>query len=275
MNALPAIAISLCALLAACATAPPDAAVESLIAAETAFAKMGATQGVRASFLANFADDGILFTPKPVLLHERWIGRPPPADPLAQQLSWKPAAAAVARSGEIGLTTVPSTFSVADSAQPPSYGIFTSVWRRDSSGRWQVVLDVGVSTPAPMTVEQLAPAPTLFPATDSNLASPAEAERKLRGTANGAFAGLLAADARWYRDEQMPVLRRDEFVARFADAAPALEITPDAEVIAASQDFAYTYGTLRTNGPDSARNYVHLWTRDAAGAWRIAVVVWP
>lgn len=275
MNALPVTALSLSLLLAGCATSPPDAAVDSLVAAENAFAAMGAEKGVRASFLANFADDGLLFTPTPIRLRETWSARPPPTDPLAQQLQWKPAAAAVARSGELGFTTGPSAFSVANDPRPPSYGIFTSVWRRDNSGRWQVQIDVGVSTPAPVTVEQLAPAPTLFAAAGLSTPSPSGIEKGVRGEANGAFAAALAADARWYRDGKTPVLRRDEFIALLAEAAPALEIMPDSEVVAGSQDFAYTYGTLRTNGSEAARNYVHLWKRDPAGRWCIAVAVWP
>ncbi|HQR09884.1 MAG TPA: nuclear transport factor 2 family protein [Casimicrobiaceae bacterium] len=275
MNALPAASISLSLLLAGCATVPPDAAVKSLIAAENAFAAMGAAKGVRASFLANFADDGLLFTPAPVRLRETWSARPLPADPLAQQLQWQPAAAAVARSGELGFTTGPFASSPADGSRPPSYGIFTSVWRRDAGGRWQVMIDVGVGTPAPVTVEQLAPAPTLFAAADSSTPSPSTIEKEMRGAASGAFAAALATDARWYRDDRMPVLRRDEFTALLAETAPALEITPDSEVTSGSQDFAYTYGTLRTNVNEPARNYVHLWKRDAASHWRIAVAVWP
>lgn len=274
MNALPVAAISLSLLLAGCATLQSDAGVESLIAAENAFATMGAEKGVRASFLANFADDGLLFTPAPVRLRETWSARPLPADPLAQRLQWRPAAAAVARSGELGFTTGPFASSVADGSRPPSYGIFTSVWRKDAGGRWQVIIDVGVSTPVPVTVEQLAPAPTLFVAADSSTPSPSTIEKEMRA-ANGAFAAALASDARWYRDEKMPLLPRDEFIGSLAGAAPALELMPNAEVISVSQDFAYTYGTLRTNGSEPARNYVHLWKRDPAGRWRIAVAVWP
>ena len=49
--------------LSACATVPPDAARRSLVEAERAFAAQAAERGIRASFLANFASDGIGFDP--------------------------------------------------------------------------------------------------------------------------------------------------------------------------------------------------------------------
>ena len=51
--------------LAACATVPPDSARRSLVEAERAFAAQAAERGIRASFLANFAPDGIGFDPAP------------------------------------------------------------------------------------------------------------------------------------------------------------------------------------------------------------------
>jgi len=48
-----------------------EAALGSLIDAELAFARMGLARGVREAFLANFADDGIVFEPAPGMELER------------------------------------------------------------------------------------------------------------------------------------------------------------------------------------------------------------
>src|SRR5690349_10240975 len=90
----------------------PDAdeiALGSLIDAELAFARMGVERGIREAFLANFADDGIVFEPAPIRLRETWSARPPPGDPLEQKLERKPAQAGVARSHDFGYTTGPYT----------------------------------------------------------------------------------------------------------------------------------------------------------------------
>src|SRR3954454_18958665 len=68
-----------------------EIALGSLVDAELAFARMGAERGIRDAFLANFADDGVVFEPAPVRLRETWSARPAPAEPLAQKLEWKPA----------------------------------------------------------------------------------------------------------------------------------------------------------------------------------------
>lgn len=262
--------------LAACATPPPDTAVTSLTQAELAFAAMAAEEGVRASFLANFADDGIAFEPGPVRLRETWSARPVPADPKALRLQWAPAAAAVAASGDLGFTTGPFTLSFASGARPPSHGIFTSVWRRDGLGTWKVVLDAGVGTPAAIPTADLAPAPRL--ATSARSAAPAPATLE-RGTAM-AGAGLaqhIANDGRWYREGEAPVMGAPKIEALLPAAPSHLEFSPAAEVIARTRDFAYTYGHLVATAGDGTitrRSYVHLWKCDDAGEWKIAVAIW-
>ena len=75
------------------ATDAQEVALGSLVDAELAFARMGSSRGVREAFLANFADDGVVFEPAPVRLRETWRARPAPTDPLAVTLAWSPAQA--------------------------------------------------------------------------------------------------------------------------------------------------------------------------------------
>ena len=263
--------------LAACATPAPDTAVTSLIDAERTFAAMAAEQGVRASFLANFADDGVAFEPEPVRLREVWGARPAPADPKALRLQWAPAAAAVAASGDLGFTTGPFTLSFASGARPPRHGIFTSVWRRDAAGTWKVVLDAGVGTPAEIAAAELAPAPGLPTRALSAAPAPATIER---GTAMASAAGLarqVAADGRWYREGESPVMGAAKIESLLAGAPSRLAFVPAAEVIARTRDLAYTYGHLAVTAGDGTimrRGYVHLWKCDDAGEWKIAVAIW-
>ena len=51
---------------------PDEIALGSLVDAELAFAQMGLERGVRAAFLAHFADDGVVFEPAPVRLRETY-----------------------------------------------------------------------------------------------------------------------------------------------------------------------------------------------------------
>jgi ketosteroid isomerase-like protein len=271
------VATACAVALGACATPAPDTAVTSLIDAERAFAAMASEQGVRASFLANFADDGIAFEPEPVRLREVWGARPAPADPKALRLQWAPAAAAVAASGDLGFTTGPFTLSFASGARPPSHGIFTSVWRRDAAGNWKVVLDAGVGTPTEIPATELAPAPSLPARAQSAAPAPATIEREPAMTAPAGLARQLAADGRWYREGESPVIGAARIDTLLASVLSRLAFVPVAEIVARTRDFAYTYGHLTATAGDGTvtrRGYVHLWKCDDAGEWKIAVAIW-
>src|SRR5437867_6656816 len=77
--------------------------LQSMVAAEQEFAKLAGTHGTRAAFLANVADDAVLFDPLPVNGRERYQARPESKALLA----WEPAWAEVAGSGDFGVTSGP------------------------------------------------------------------------------------------------------------------------------------------------------------------------
>ena len=85
-----------------------DDARESLAATERAFARYSLEHGVRAAFIEYFADDGINFQPGPVNTKEAFRARPP-ADPKRFVLDWHPVLVEVARAGDLGFSTGPST----------------------------------------------------------------------------------------------------------------------------------------------------------------------
>src|SRR6202162_2571913 len=74
-----------------------------LAAAESAFAAHSVREGMRAAFLAHFADDGVLVRDGWTNGNAYLAGRPDP--PIV--LDWRPVLAEVAASGEIGLSTGP------------------------------------------------------------------------------------------------------------------------------------------------------------------------
>ena len=269
-------------MLTACATSPKEQpAVEALVAAEVAFAQMAVERGVRASFLDQFATDGLVFEPAPVRVHEVWKTRPAPADPLALKLEWVPAAAAVTASGQMGFTTGPFTSTDRSGTRPPQHGIYTSVWRKNPLGVWQVVLNAGVSTPAPVELATLLPPPKLLAAVSKpnfpQMLSPAEIERSIQNSSPEVFASWLASDTRWYRNGHAPVLLREPVAKAFGANWRAISLSHTAGGGSAAGDFAYTYGTLTTDGIGANRSmghYVNLWSRDEYGIWKIAAAIW-
>ena len=279
------------ALVAGCAGAPsgPDAALDDLFAAERAFAKDSTERGMRAAFLDHFAADGLDFRPGPGVMRERMRARPAPADPLALVLDWSPQAGAVARAGDLGYTTGPFSLSNQREASVPArYGYFFSVWRREN-GVWRVALDAGVSTPAAPPPDSLAaPVDTKGRAVFMAGAGGGRGKEALLALERGArsldpdpaetasYFELLANSARILREGSYAIVGAD--AARRALAATGRRVvwTPSDGGASASDDLGFTYGRFARffgSSEESSGYYVHVWQRDASGAWRITAEV--
>jgi ketosteroid isomerase-like protein len=280
-------------LLGACTAAPPtqpDAALEQLFAAERGFAKDSTERGMRAAFLDHFAADGIDFRPGPGVMRERMLARPAPADPLALVLDWSPQAGAVSRAGDLGYTTGPFSLSNRrDASAPTRYGYFFSVWKREA-GVWRVALDAGVSTPAAPPPESLAVRGDV-PTRASGLligSSSGRGRDALLALERGAhsldpdpagaasYFELLANAVRILREGSYALVGAD--AARKALAAKGRTVvwTPAGAGVAASDDLGFTYGRfgrLDGSAEEASGYYVHVWQREASGAWRIAAEV--
>ena len=263
----------------------PDAeeiALGSLVDAELAFAHMASERGVRAAFLANFADDGIALEPQPVRVQQAFRARPAPAHPHAVRLDWKPAQAGVARSHDFGYTTGPYTLSRATQPARVQHGVFFSVWQRDRAGRWKVIVDAGIRSPSAVDFAVLGPSPR--PAFTGRSQSRRARDDLLAREASGfgakegsltpnAYARLLADDARLHRNGSPPLASRAAIAHAVAHATRRVTWTPIDARIAKSADMAVTWGRYRET--DRAANvhegyYAHLWLRDRAGDWRLA-----
>jgi ketosteroid isomerase-like protein len=282
--------IAVAMLISACTSTPtgPDPALEDLFAAERAFAKDSTERGIRTAFLDHFAADGIDFRPGPGVMRERMLARPIPADPLALMLDWSPQAGGVARAGDLGYTTGPFSLSnQRDPTAPTHYGYFFSVWKREN-GLWRVALDGGVSTPAAPPPDSLAasgdvvthvPAFRAAPGgrgKDALLALERETWSLDPDPAGSSYFELLANSARILRDGSYALVGAD--AARKALAAKGRHVawTPAGAGASESDDLGFTYGRFvrfLRGTQESSGYYVHVWQRDASGAWRIAAEV--
>lgn len=258
-----------------------ERALGSLVDAEYAFARMGWERGVRAAFLANFAADGVMLTPKPERPRDAWHSQPLPADPLSTRLEWAPAQAGVSRSRDLGYTTGPYAAWDSTRTATKDRGVFFSVWQR-VAGNWKVILDAGISTPGTVDFASLGEAPR--PHSTLRAVSASVRGRLLAQEASGFgaqtrsltpndYAKLLADDARWHRDGRTPLASRAAIAAEIARTTRRVRWTPAGARVSAAGDMAVTYGAYaETDRGWSMRQgyYAHLWLRDASGRWRIA-----
>ena len=268
----------LAAALAGCAAVPPappaGEAPASLAAAETAFATQSLREGMRAAFLAWLAPDATLFRDGPVNGPALIASRPqPPID-----LAWHPVFVEVSASGEMGLSTGPSTVtSRVDPAAPLRHGQFVSVWKREAGGPWRVRVDLGISHPGAALAGEPLLARTTPPPGAEAAGTIAQAEAAFarlaaeRGDAS-AYAGFASASARVYREGHAPFLGREAVLASPAAAAARTAWRLETHETSLAGDLGYATGNYGPANAPPAGHFVRVWRREAAG-WRIAADV--
>jgi ketosteroid isomerase-like protein len=264
---------------AACATteliSPSMDDARSLAAAETDFAAHSVREDMRAAFIANFADDG-------VLVRNGWINAreylsPRPVPPIV--LDWRPVYTEVAASGDLGLSTGPWKLTGrADANAAPAYGQFVSIWKRERGGPWRVLVDLGISHERPTYWDR--PLETVAvsaePAVNGDTVEAAERRFAGDARANGARAAYEkhgSSSLRFYRDGNDPMAGKQAALASPGLARELRDWTLEKSETARSGDFGYARGAYSaTPGAKPEGWYLRVWHREA-GAWRIALDV--
>jgi ketosteroid isomerase-like protein len=278
------IAVSLLANIADTAAADLQADLDSLVAAERAFSKTSQEQGTKAAFLANLADDSILFRPGPILGRPWTEARPAPPG----LLTWFPVKADISRSGELGYTTGPWE------ARPKGkddtnvlHGNYVTIWKKRDDGSWKLVTDIGNVNPKPTATapEALRLDPAEVQArggaasTEAAEASLLAADRafgdeaKAKGLPAG-YAGLLTDDARILRNGAFPMVGKDAIRGYLTDRKGAMSWEPSKAGASRAGDFGYTYGTYEETAEGNLRekgHYLRIWKKQGGDAWKLVL----
>ena len=261
--------------------------LSSLILAERAFAQMARDSGTHSAFLANLADSAILFRPGPVM-GPQWLRENPPQNRTAA-LVWEPRWADVSTAGDMGFTTGPYEIrlrGVSDTAA--GRGHFVSVWKREGTGPWRVMLDAGAAGPQLWTLtregwgEWESPAGSPVPPSGTGAASQQDelmqADREIgAGTEPGwrALVARLDAGGRVLRQLRPVTVGRDDARRALEGTTATYRATPDHALLSRSNDMAMTRGSYRLEGPNGAAteqgHYVRLWRRGSDGKWYVAL----
>lgn len=263
-----------------------SAELQSLADAERAFAKLGVAQGVRASFMAFFAPDGINFQPGPVNTQEALAKRPAPTGPLPTTLDWQPVWGAISAAGDMGFNTGP--FTVTDNTpakRPTQHGLFFSVWKKQADGSWKVAVDIG--TPTPEAVTSLQTPYQRIGNRKDNVAKRAQTAdatelQKLEtdflkalqqdGLVT-AYLSRLSDNARLHRVGKLPAA--DHHAIRKLLSEQPLDMTFSIlkTDLARSGDFGWTLGKYELKDKQGTRtetgHFVHVWQRDEKDVWKL------
>jgi hypothetical protein len=264
---------------AECATQRP--ALRTMLDTEYEFGEKALTS-VRGAFLEYLDRDSWVLNPGPLPGRALYEASKDSKD----QLTWYPTIGDVAPSGDLGFTTGPWVYTVADSGKQ-LYGHFLSVWARDAECRWRVKIDGGISHAAPASTEPklLADQPVLAQA---ELPPPILLTQDAAGHAVGDFRdaaerdGLAAAlrtygrnrDFLFYTNAQFPISGVGPASA-YLDAH-AITGTWIEKARGRSNDstLEYSVGVLAGRNAQTTHAYVQIWQYDPKVAnWGLRVLL--
>jgi ketosteroid isomerase-like protein len=262
--------------------------LDSLVAAENAFAATSVAKGIRESFLMFFAEDGINFQPHPTKTRESFLKRPVPATRPPVELNWRPIYADVSRAGDLGYTTGPYTFKdLSAEKRPTRFGYYFSIWKKQTDGAWKVAVDCGIGTPDHSNQKlDFRPAPQVkWKASrkidlESERASLIDLDRQFLKTSESlgiveSYLRYFGNEARLHRDGWLPMTERAAIRSYLSSQISKLSWTPIKSDVAESDDLGYTYGSyeLKFAGTNKSEKgyYVRVWKRNDRGNWKLVL----
>lgn len=246
--------------------------------AEQAFARMAAELGTREAFLANLAEESVVFTPRATDGVEAYTA----FAESTELLQWEPVFAETSSADDLGYTTGPYTYRTSPDAPVTGSGWYFSVWQRNADGVWKVVLDLGTGAERVPNAAGTIEVPERTPAPQASAS-----QRR----ANLLRLEQLLADAARRRSAQRALVRAVDVDVRHNDAGTIVRggravarTIPDTTVVyeqlghgfSDAADMAYTYGEY-TIGPRPAAepdgNWVRIWRVQGNGEWYIVHLV--
>lgn len=258
----------------------------AVVQAERDFAARAQVVNARQAFAENFAPDAIAYGPFPAPAFPA-LGEPGKDWPV--NIQWRPSAAAISGAGDMGYTTGPAEFRKTPADAPDRYGHYTSVWERQSDGRYKVVIDIGINHPGPVSSipdwAQRETAPVKSHVVDPAardvarrelLALDAEVGGAAASDSVGAIVRVLAEDGRYHQSGAAPSLGRSAAVERLRSSGMTQRWAPSGGKVAESADFGFTYGRGSFTQPGTPAQgelaYLNVWQK-RDGAWTLLVRV--
>jgi ketosteroid isomerase-like protein len=114
---------------------------KELIAVDKAYSALSKEKGMNFAFLAYVAKDGVMLSPNRMpLVGKSNIETLFRGDDSNKEFTWEPLYADVAKSGELGYTY--GTYQII-AVENSEKGTYVSIWKKDSNGKWKLVLDSG------------------------------------------------------------------------------------------------------------------------------------
>jgi ketosteroid isomerase-like protein len=272
--------------LSACAMAQePDSssALSSMRDAERNFARASVMIGRNAAFAENFAEVSAIFTDK-WITNGKQYSRERKASPLV--LKWEPEFMDIAASRDFGISTGPwEAQEYRPNTHPIATGYFLTVWKKESDGKWKVILDGGSSTPAVKNNFHhfYFPAGADKPVLNPPFVKEEIAYRELsmmeetiqkewdKNPLPSTYFSFLSPLVRIQLSGHLPTTNRDSINVMLSGFDKSMTWKTAGMGAATSGDLGYTYGIieLRSNQAKNIGHYVRIWKKQPATGWKI------
>ena len=148
-----AVALIVSVFLVGCASTPAAQAPDksALLRADEEFARYSAAHGIAEAFAAYAAPDATILPAGANPVQGREAIRSFFSSAAGTVLTWKPYAAEIASSGEIGYTLGTYESRSKDESGNPVIrsGKSCTIWKKQSDGSWKYVVDLGNPSPSP------------------------------------------------------------------------------------------------------------------------------
>ena len=128
--------------LFSCSEKKPVSNPQEIMDADIAFSDYSVQHGYQAAFV-EFAHDSVVIlkdNQMPLIGKQKLIISYEGKSDSALSLTWKPAKALIAESGEMGYTYGFWTFIA---AKDTAVGTYMTVWKKDANGKWKYIADTG------------------------------------------------------------------------------------------------------------------------------------
>lgn len=249
--------------------------LQKVIDTEHAFAKLAAEQGTRTAFLANMADDALVFNPDRIVAKPFWTARPNGAG----VLSWAPNYADVSSNGMLGYTTGNWEFRPKGKDDTPTaFGEFITVWLRYPDGKYKFVIDMGVGhdKPAKFSNDWITSTEKTKDANEKNT-SPADIANGFLQTAASdglkkAYSLYASDEIRVYRENKLPFVGKKAALTS-QKGSKAVVAFAKRSTFFGSADISYNLGTYTvTEGGKVVEkgNSMEIW-KLTKGKWQIVL----
>lgn len=263
--------ICLFALAAGCVSSPGETVTTApVVAAERAFAARAGEIGWIPAFCEYSAPDSHLIGQAGLgNAHERMCALP---DDGERNLFWAPVYAGIARSGDLGFTTGPASFTA---ERTPAIQYFT-VWRVQPDGSWKWIYDGGpgpVAEPGPYLGDgaEVAALPIAASGAGSSAAAVSQVnEIETRAATAEALVAHLADDAHVYRAGQARTYGGAAAAAMMAYPNGSIAYRTVRTEASSAGDLVFTLGEATWSRDGEARYgyYARIW-QHRPGGWRI------